>query len=115
MKRALVLLLCASVLGCAEDTSRQQALQGLIGHPESDAIRLLGVPSRTFETNGRTFLAWDGQRLDYAAVGPGFGPWGPWGWGYYAPATVPVMRGCQTTLEVGGGKVLGWALHGADC
>ncbi len=101
--------------GCETGVSRQEVLQSLVGRPEADAIRTLGAPNRTFPANGHTFLAYDEERLAYAPVSPVYGPFGPFGYGYFGPATVPMMRACATTLEVAAGRVVSWTLRGNAC
>ena len=127
------LMLCAPLLialaGCGDGGAARMAfLTSLIGQNETDLVRLLGVPSRTYETAGRKFLAYDQRRLDIVPVGPlyggfgyggfgygGFGRWGP-GFGPYAAfPPVVVERGCETTFELAGGRVAAWALRGSLC
>lgn len=114
----IVVLGVAVLAGCAPGVSRQAVLNALVGQPETEALRVLGVPNRSFQANGHMFLAYDDRRLDYVPVGPAFSPWGPFGgfgWGYYVPPTVPVERVCETTLEVIDGRVASWALRGSAC
>ncbi len=101
--------------GCETGVSRQVVLQSLVGRPEADAMRTLGAPDRTFQANGRTFLAYDEERLSYAPVPPVYSPLGPFGYGYFGPATVPMVRACATTLEVASGRVVSWTLRGNAC
>lgn len=123
MTRAIAILWIALLAGCAEGPSRPDVLNALMGQPESEAVRVLGVPSRTFTSNGHSFLAFDDRQLEYVAAAPPFGPWGAfgpfgpynYGYGYYIPPTVPVERVCETTLEVVGGRVASWSLRGSGC
>ncbi len=113
--RAVPLLVLAALAGCAVGPSRAEILASLVGHPESDALRVLGAPNRTYDANGSKFLAYDDARLDYAPA-PGFGPWAPFGYGYYViPPTVAYQRVCVMTVEVTGGVVRSWNLRGNTC
>ena len=109
--RFILLLLVAAVAGCATGPTRPEVLAALVGRPEADALRTLGAPNRILEANGSRFLAYDERRLDYAPA-PGFGPYG---YGYFFPATVAYQRACETTVEVLGGTVRSWNLRGNGC
>ena len=126
MKRVLFWLMLAAVLaGCAPAFNRSAFLATLVGQPEAELVRRLGVPSRTYETGGRKFLAYSERRSDVIGGGPflggfgyygsGFGYYGS-GYGYYGgfPAEIVEER-CETTFEVGDGRVLAWSLHGNAC
>ncbi len=114
MKRAaLVLLLLLAACDPYALQRREAALAAYVGMSESDLVRSFGVPTRTFETGGHRFLAYDEGSLD---IVPPLEPWRPWGWGYGAgfPAQV-VQRFCETTFEVAAGKVIGFSLRGNAC
>jgi hypothetical protein len=117
--------------GCAlydGDAAKRAQLNSLIGHPESDVVRVLGVPTRTNDSDGRRFLAYDSRRLDilpgfgggfgyggfgFGRFGGGFGGFG----GGFGPGFPPevIERGCDTTFELGSGRVLSWTLRGSGC
>lgn len=127
MKRALLLstLLMAA---CTTGPDRAAVLNGLVGQPETEVVRVLGVPSRTYETAGHKFLAYTEQRSSYVDggfggfygggffgggfYGAGFGP--GFGYGYGFPAEI-IPRLCETTFDVAGGRVQSWALRGNAC
>ena len=99
---------------------RPAHLNSLIGAPETDVVRQLGVPTRTFQAGGHTFLAYE-QRS--AAIYPttslffGNGFYGPgFGLGYGAafPPTV-IERGCETTIDIAEGRMVTWSLRGNGC
>ncbi len=127
MKRVLPLLL-AALAGCAPSFDRPAFLATLVGQPEAEVVRRLGVPSRTYEADGRKFLAYSERRSELIGGGPFFGGFGSFGsgfggsgfggsgFGYSAafPAEI-IERDCETTLEVGGGRVLAWSLRGSAC
>lgn len=109
---ALLLVAAAALAGCATGPSRQEFLASLVGRPESDAIRALGVPTQVVEANGHRFLGYQDSGVGYVPTAP-FGPFG-YGFGYY-PVGVPVVRTCETTLEIVGGRVASWTLRGNAC
>lgn len=112
------LLLSLAVAGCVQGVPRQVYLNSLVGQSETELVRQLGVPSRTYETGGRTFIAYTEQRTDVVPT-PGFfgGGFGFWGDGYGYGGFVPEIyqRTCETTFEIGGGRVLSWSLRGNAC
>ncbi len=89
--------------GCVMRPDRRAVLNPLIGHPEADAVRVLGVPNRSLDTDGRRFLAYvDSWGAPYGAYGydtsPDFYVWT-----------------CETTLEIVQGKVASYVLRGNAC
>lgn len=122
MKRILPLLLAAVLAGCAPSFDRPAFLATLVGQPEAEVVRRLGVPSRTYEADGRKFLAYSEHQSELIGGGPFFGGFafgsgfGGSGFGYSAAfPTQVVERECETTFEVGGGRVLTWSLRGNAC
>jgi hypothetical protein len=114
---ALALSACSAGYG----TQRRALLTSLVGQPEAAAVQALGVPMRTYETGGIKFLAYDQRRIDAYGAGPFFGGFGAVG-GYggfggfydeYPPYVIE--RGCETTLEVSGGRVRAWSQRGTFC
>lgn len=115
--RTLVLLACL-LASCAPPFDRAAFLAGFVGVPEAELVRRLGVPSRTYDADGRKFLAYAERRSTVYAGGPvfgGFGYFGP-GYGYYGafPSRV-VERECETTFELAAGRVASWSLRGNAC
>lgn len=115
MKRAALIVLL--LLGACDPYAlqrREAALSAYVGMSESDLVRGFGVPTRTFETGGRRFLAYDQGSVN---IVPGPYPWHPWwGWGYggaFPPQVVQTF--CETTFEVANGKVVGFSLRGNAC
>lgn len=109
-------ILCAALLaGCAPAFDRPAFLATFVGQPEDELVRRLGVPSRTFEANGRKFLAYAERRSEIIPVGAGFGGYGYFGPSFgYIPSEV-IDRSCETTFEVANGRVLTWLLRGNAC
>ena len=116
MTRNLILAGCLALAACATGPDRRQVLASLVGQPETEAVRQFGVPTRTYETGGRKFIAYDERTTDLLPSGPflgGFGYFGYGGFGGFPPQLIE--RGCETTLEVAGGKVVSWALRCNAC
>lgn len=120
MRRIAFLFLLATA-GCVSEAARRGAeLAGTVGLSETDLVRRFGVPNRTYDVGGHRFLDYDDRHLvtfpGFATYGAGFGRFGGPGFGAfdYVPPEV-VERGCDTTFELAGGRVLGWALRGRAC
>ena len=127
MRSILTLAFGALILAaCTTGLDRRTFLNGMVGVTEADLVRQLGVPSRTFETGGHKFLAYEERRTEYLPASPfffggGFGGrfgggfWGPgYGFGGGVPAEV-IPRRCETTFDIFGGRVQSWALRGNAC
>ena len=122
MRRAACLALVI-VLGACTDQAlmqRRAYLASFVGQSEVALVRALGVPTRSVDIKGEKFLAYDDRHLEvlpgfYGGPpwwGPGWSPgWGPWGWG----PPIVVARGCETTFDVSGGKVVSLTMRGPDC
>lgn len=121
--RSSPLLLVLALAACGNYGAERRAyLSSLIGAPEPELVRQLGVPSRSYETEGRKFVAYDERRVDLIPAGPFFGGfgygYGGFGGGYGGFGGFPpqiVERGCETTFEIGAGRVQSWALRGNAC
>lgn len=117
MKQLIGAALVFVLAGCAQGPSRPQILDSLIGAPETQVVRTLGVPNRSIDTGGgHRFLAYDQQRTDYIPFGPVF-PWFYGGLFYpgFYPVSYPVYRACSTMLELADNRVLSWWLRGNSC
>ncbi|MGG5817352.1 hypothetical protein [Falsiroseomonas sp. HW251] len=94
---------------CAQGPTLDQQLSTQIGRSELELVSAWGVPTRTYEVEGRRFLGYDQQRT-ILMQGPG--PYGPrWGW----PAAVPVDVSCSITFELRDGRVQGFSHRGQGC
>jgi hypothetical protein len=122
MRRYLPVLFPLVLAGCViwPSPARVAALNALVGQNETELVRQLGVPTRSFTTGGHTFLAYDERRVD---VVPGWQPypygpfgWG-WGWGWSGGGFPPqaVTYTCETTFELNGNIVASWTLRGNAC
>lgn len=116
MKRNSFAILCVGLLAaCAPAFDRPAFLATLVGQPDAEVVRRLGVPSRTFETNGHQFLAYAEHRFEVLSAGFGIGGFGYFGPSFgYSPSEV-IDRGCETTFEVANGRVVTWSLRGNAC
>lgn len=122
MKRLAALALAAALAGgCSTLPQREAFLNSLVGKPVTDLVGQLGVPNRTFDTEGRRYLAYDERRVDVFPGGPYLG--GPYiarGFGYlgydgYTFAPDVVTWNCETTFEVVNARVQSWSLRGNAC
>ena len=112
-----------AVAGCAYPSPQHVAqMNALIGHSETDLVKAMGVPSRTYETGGQKFLAYSRVRVESTpgTIGPfwggygwggGYGGWG--GWGGVSPEII--QRDCETTFDLAHGIVQSWTFKGNDC
>lgn len=107
------LILAVLLAGCAPAFNRPAFLASLVGQPEAEVVRQLGVPSRTYEANGRKFLAYSERRSEIVSLGVGFGGYFGPSFGY-SPSEI-IERGCETTFETANGRVLTWSLRGNAC
>ena len=110
--RIILLLLACLALAACEDAraARMLAMNKFVGEPEQTLIEHLGVPSRSYETGGVKYLAYDERRIDIIPPPPTFNPW-------FAPAlpSQVVERWCETTFQVSGGLVRSFTLRGNSC
>jgi hypothetical protein len=115
MRGAVLLLLAGLLAGCVNQLAARQAqLAQFVGQPESVLVQRLGVPSRTYETGGVKYLAYDEHRVD---VIPGFPSYSPFYTGWYGagfPAQVVDLR-CETTFEIANTTVKAFTLRGNAC
>ena len=120
--RRLACLALLVLLGACTDRAllqRRAYLASFVGQGEADLVRQLGVPTRTFTLKDETFLAYDDRHSSSFCPAspparPAWGPWGPgWGWGWSPP--IVVARGCESTFDIRGGKVVGLTMRGPDC
>lgn len=119
MKRLLPLSLIAVLSACAQGPTLDQRLSTFVGRSEGDLVAALGVPARTYETEGRRFLQFE-QRRSVAYASPGlyhpyhYGPFGP-RFGYVPGPPVYGVVGCDITFALRGGRVENFTYRGEGC
>ncbi len=120
--RSILPVLCAAMLAaCAPAFDRPAFLAGFVGQPDTEVVRRLGVPSRTYEADGHRFLAYAEHRSEILSTGTGFGGFDQFGaFGYFGPglgfsSAEVIDRTCETTFEVVNGRVANWSLRGNAC
>ncbi|ACI51276.1 conserved hypothetical protein [Gluconacetobacter diazotrophicus PA1 5] len=120
---------------------QRRLLNSMVGRGEVDVIRTFGVPTRSYEAQGHTFLAYIDNQTNYAPGGagwgwgwgggpgwgggwggPGWGGWGGWGggwggggWGGGGWGGTYYTSSCQTTFEIVAGRVSAWTMRGDGC
>lgn len=110
----LILALPLVLAACAQGPTLEQRLATFIGQREGDLVASLGVPTRTYEADGRRFLQFEQQRL---VVIPG----DPWNYGWYGmrrpwavPSTYAPVR-CDITFILREGRVESFSARGDGC
>ncbi len=117
-------LIAAAVLtllaGCATTEKYEENLQGWVGKPELELVRVWGAPNSVYETGGVKFLTYAKTRQGYI---PGAAP-------SYQTQVVrntvfstpvggypgrSVTRQCDTTFEVSAGVVSSYRFEGNAC
>jgi hypothetical protein len=115
MRCAALLLVVGLLGGCANQLAERQAyLNQFIGHPESAVVQAMGVPSRSFETAGVTYLAYSEHRIDFIPGTPLYAPFYMGGYGGGFPPQI-VQLDCETTFQVVDGKISSYVLRGNAC
>jgi hypothetical protein len=123
MRNAAIGLALLALAGCGTDgwQETEARLGALVGVPEAELVRRVGVPARVHETEGRRFLAYVEHWQDLA-----YAPWGGFGTRMYGRGGVFGMgvgggsfqyadRYCEATFEVAEGRVAGVILRGNAC
>ncbi len=118
MRNTLPILCAALLAACAPAFDRPAFLASFVGQPDTEVVRRLGVPSRTYEAAGHRFLAYAEHRSEILSTGTGFGGFGEFG--YFGPSlgfssSEVIDRICETTFEVVNGRVTNWSLRGNAC
>jgi hypothetical protein len=123
-------LAALALLGaCASGTPEafDQRMTTYVGRSEAELVAGLGVPSRSYEADGRRLLQWDFLRQSsapaiYPSIGLGFGSFGWGGRGVGVGTGVgaglggaSAPRGCSVVFEVREGTVQGFSRNGPGC
>ncbi len=123
----LALLLPTLAAACATGPTLDQRLATFVGQGEGDLVSALGVPVRTYETDGRKFLQFESRRTvtlpgDSYGYGSSFGgglglgrgrSFGGLGLGY-APSSYAFV-GCDVTFALRDARVEGFTYRGEGC
>ncbi|MCO6420010.1 hypothetical protein JYK14_28205 [Siccirubricoccus sp. KC 17139] len=116
MKRlALLLPLLAA---CAQEPPLEARLAPLVGQSEAVLIASQGVPTRSYEAEGRKYLQYEWRRTQlwpsdpYPYWGRPYGRFGPL---LPPPGPMLVTRGCDVIFTVKDGKVESFGVRGDDC
>jgi hypothetical protein len=119
--RYLFLATALLLAACSNGADRTAFLNTLVGQSQSELVRRIGVPTRSFVADGRTFLAYDEERSSTAYSGGtlffgGFGGFHGGGFGYGAGLPTEIVpRRCETTFEIINDRVATWSLRGNAC
>jgi hypothetical protein len=125
----VALLPLALVAACSTGTTQEfdRRIATYVGRPEADVVAGLGVPSRTYDGDGRRLLQYEFTRPSSTpailpSVGLGFGS-GGWGsgfgigtglgfgfGGYGTPAAT-----CVLVFEARDGRITGFNRNGPGC
>jgi hypothetical protein len=114
MRRA-TLSAAIALAGCTNQLAQRQAyLSQFVGQPESALVQQMGVPTRSYETGGVKYLAYDEHRIDIIPGSPVVAPF-YYGWygGGFPPQVIELT--CETTFEVTAGTVKAFTLRGNAC
>ncbi len=117
MYRLVVILLAGLLTGCVDQLAARQArFAQFVGHSEADLVRQMGVPNRTYETEGVKFLAFVEGRVELLQPLPAY-PYGPPYWAWYGGGWPPqvVNLTCETTFAVAQGVVQSFTMRGNAC
>jgi hypothetical protein len=107
--------LAATAAGCATGPTLEQRLQPFVGRGEADLVAALGVPERTYEVEGRKFLTFEDRRSYLVAGYPSFPAYGYSRFGpYFAPPGY-IVRTCEITFAVRGGRAESFTFRGDGC
>ena len=115
MRRVIVLVLAVLVAACGNQLAARQAyLSHFVGQPEAAVVQRFGVPTRSYETGGAKYLAYDERRIDLVPSFPSYSPFFPGWYGGGFPAQVIEWQ-CETTFVVTDGTVRSFSLRGNAC
>lgn len=112
--RALMLIPLLALLACSPPGAERRAfLSQFVGKPEGDLVMALGVPERTYESQGVRFLAFVESRVDFVPAVSFYGP-AFWSLAPTYPAGVTQWY-CETTVAVRDNIVQSFTFRGNAC
>lgn len=111
----ILLLLFGLLAGCTDQLAARRAfLSRFIGQSDTTLVQQIGVPTRTYETGGAKFLAYDEHRVEIVPTVPTYAPfYMGWYGGGFPPQVIDWQ--CETTFEVRDGTVRSFTLRGNAC
>jgi hypothetical protein len=133
--RSIPMLAALALLGaCGTPQTPQvfdQRMTSYVGKSEAELVAGLGVPTRTYEADGRRLLQWDFLQPStapavYPSIGLGFGSFGfgrgggsgvglGTGLGFGPLGGGGTARPCSVVFETRGGTVQGFNRNGSGC
>ena len=109
------MVLALRLAGCATGPNLETRLQSTIGQGEGELVSANGVPTRTYQADGRKFLQYEERRTQMVASDPywsrSYGRFGP----IFPPAPAFVVRSCDITFTLVDGKVASFSFRGEAC
>ncbi len=109
-----LILLPLALAACATGPTLEQRLSGYIGRSEGDLVAGLGVPIRSYETEGRRFLQFE-QRSTVPMSSPDPFFWGPRYSVWSVPPASFVEVSCQITFALRDQRAESFTLNGQGC
>lgn len=108
--------LMLALAGCATGPDLATRLAATIGQGEGELVSAFGVPTRTYEADGRKFLQYEERRTQAVASDPYFArsPYSRFG-PVFSPYPAFVVRSCDITFTLAGGKVASFSFRGEGC
>jgi hypothetical protein len=107
-------MLSLALVACAVGPTLDQRLSAYIGRSEGDLVAGLGVPLRSYETEGRRFLQFE-QRSTIAVSQPDPFFWGPRYSMWNVPPASFAEVSCQITFALREQRVESFTLNGQGC
>jgi hypothetical protein len=116
MRIAPALMLLPLLAACAVGPTLSQRLATFIGRGEGDLVAELGVPVRSYETEGRRFLQFERERtVAVSQPDPFFYP-GPYRYRpWIAPPQAYAQVRCEITFALRDRRVESFTLNGQAC
>jgi hypothetical protein len=112
---AAALALLGAAAACAPVPPLEARLQPWIGRGEADLVSAFGVPSGTYEVEGRKFLQIEQRRTQILPSDPLFyRPYGRFG-PVWAPGPGYVVLTCDVTFALRRGVVESFSFRGEGC
>ncbi len=112
--RRVLLVLPLLLAACATGPSLQERLAPFVGRSEGDLVAALGVPTRTYQADGRKFLQYE-QRWTQVVPGSFYGTGPYWRVSPVWAPPVYVPRACDVTFALRQERVESFTWRGDGC